>query len=359
MLHDGFIVKELNHWCDLPTPMGTFRMYDSGTDCLRIISFGDINVLKNETLLRIHSSCIASEVFGAKDCDCADQLREAMKLIAHEQGGLIVHLNQEGRGQGLSKKIKAINLMQSQGLDTVEAFDHLKYEQDVRSYLPVIILLNRLAIDSVRLISNNPKKISFLKGSGILVSTVNTHPNIRPENIDYLATKNKKLGHILPLESQLSGTINFYHSDQPWGDLSNFSKHAIYLKNKIWPTVEHYYQAQKFSGTEHEETIRRSENPTLAKQIARDIPSSIVRPDWSTAKQEVMLNGLEAKFLQHPELSALLVSSGSRPLVEHTKNDNYWGDGGDGTGQNILGKLLMKVRENLVTKVKIKHDIAR
>ena len=138
--------EALSHWCDLPTPMGNFRMYDSSDESVRIISYGDIKSLGESPLLRIHSSCLASEVFGATDCDCADQLREAMKLIATEQNGVIVHLHQEGRGQGLARKIKAVHSMQYENLDTFEAFENLKYDQDIRNYTSVVSLLNHLKI---------------------------------------------------------------------------------------------------------------------------------------------------------------------------------------------------------------------
>ncbi|WP_432463465.1 GTP cyclohydrolase II RibA [Agarivorans sp. QJM3NY_33] len=350
------MLKSINNWCDLPTPMGTFRMYDSGDEGIRIISYGDIYSLTEGSLLRMHSSCLASEVFGAIDCDCADQLREAMKLMAHEQGGLIVHLHQEGRGLGLARKIKAVHLMQYQDLDTHEAFEKLKYEQDIRTYFPVVKLLKHLDVGHVRLLSNNPRKIAFLQESGLKVTTLNTHPNIRPENAEYLATKNDKLGHMLPLEKLSKGKVEFYHSDQPWGELSNFSKHSIFLKNKIWPTVEHYYQAQKFSDTENEELIRRAATPTLAKQLSRNISASLIRQGWPSIKQEIMLEGLRAKFSQHPDLRELLLSSGDQLIAEHTENDPYWGDAGDGSGANHLGRLLMKLRIELNAQAGSLHN---
>ncbi|KVX03715.1 hypothetical protein AWJ07_00275 [Shewanella frigidimarina] len=138
--------------------------------------------------------------------------------------------------------------------------------------------------------------------------------------------------------------MNFYHSDQPWGELSNFSNHAIFIKNKIWPTVEHFYQAQKFTGTNIEERIRLAATPTLAKQLANEVDQSLMRPNWVEIKIDIMLEGLKAKFTQHPDLRSKLVSSGERYLVEYTTNDSFWGDCGEGTGTNHLGKLLMSLR---------------
>lgn len=342
-------INALEIWCGLPTPMGEFRMYDSGDDHLRIVCLGEIEDQGVEPLLRIHSSCLASEVFGAVDCDCADQLRESMKLIATEGRGLIVHLHQEGRGQGLSQKIRAIHRMQQDGLDTVEAFDALGLEQDIRCYDAAVRLLQRLDIWSVRLISNNPRKSRYLQEHGVRVSMVNTHPTVRPESAEYLKSKKVKLGHQLPLEADghLNGTIRFYHSDQPWGELSNFSRHAVFIGGRMWPTVEHFYQAQKFPNTPHEEAIRCCQTPMVAKVCATALTEKYRRQDWPAVKELVMLEGLRAKFGQHPDLANKLKRSGDRLLVEHTRNDTYWGDGGDGTGENRLGHLLMQVRAEL------------
>ena len=344
----------LENWCALPTPMGDFRMYDSGDERVRVVCLGDLEEQGPEPLLRMHSSCLASEVFGAVDCDCADQLREAMKLIATEGRGLVVHLHQEGRGQGLSQKIRAIGRMQRDGLDTVEAFDALGLEQDTRSYDAAVRLLHRLGISSVRLISNNPRKVGYLQQHGVLVTMVNTHPTVRPENAEYLRTKKAKLGHQLPLEAEgrLNGTIRFYHSDQPWGELSNLSRHAIFVGGRVWATVEHFYQAQKFVDTPHEESIRCCQTPMLAKTRANTLAEEHRRQDWPTVKEAVMLEGLRAKFGQHPDLAERLLRSGDRALVEHTRNDAYWGDSGDGTGKNRLGHLLMQVRAEVQERAK-------
>ena len=187
------------NYCELPTPHGTFRMYDTGNELLRVVTFGDINQLGSEPMVRLHSSCLASEVFEARDCDCADQLREAMKAMAHEGSGIIFHLHQEGRGQGLSKKIQAVYKMQTEGLDTAESFQAMGLEQDIRDYTPAIKVLKQMAIEQVRLVSNNPRKRRALEQAGIAVEVINTHPQVRPENAGYLQSKNDKLGHCLPL----------------------------------------------------------------------------------------------------------------------------------------------------------------
>ncbi len=344
------IENSFTNYCELPTLFGVFRMYDSGNEHLRIITFGDIYNLGDKPIVRIHSSCLASEVFGARDCDCVDQLREAMKLIASEGAGMIIHLHQEGRGQGLSKKILAVHKMQSEGLDTAESFDILGLEYDIRDYNDAIAVLKAVGIKSIRLVSNNPRKKRILEQAGFELKILQTHPMVRPENVDYLLSKNRKFGHTLPLsekEELEEGPIHFYHSDQQWGELANFSQHAIFIQDKIWQTVEHFYQAQKFIDTELQEKIRLSPSPMLAKIQARELAQTYKRADWTEVKEEFMWQGLLAKFSQHPELRDLLLSTKNRTIAEHSKNDLYWADGGDGSGKNRLGVLLMKLRTDL------------
>ena len=180
------------------------------------------------------------------------------------------------------------------------------------------------------------------------VSAVRTHPVVRLENADYLTTKNDKLGHSIPLHtnSQPDATIHFYHSDQPWGELSNFSRHAVFLRERIWPTVEHFYQAQKCIDAEYQESIRCCETPMLAKAAAARVAMDDYQANWCKVKEVVMLEGLRAKFQQHPDLSSRLLSTGKSTLIEYTQNDSYWGSG-HGDGKNRLGHLLMKVRAEL------------
>jgi ribA/ribD-fused uncharacterized protein len=140
--------------------------------------------------------------------------------------------------------------------------------------------------------------------------------------------------------------INFYSTAGEYGCFSNFSRHSIFLKGKRWPTSEHYFQAQKFAGTEHEEAVRLCKKPGEAAAMGRDRKRPL-RRDWESVKEQVMLEALRAKFTQHNDLKAILLGTGDAVLVEHTAKDSYWGDGGDGSGKNRLGQLLMKVRDEL------------
>ena len=137
--------------------------------------------------------------------------------------------------------------------------------------------------------------------------------------------------------------ILFYRQNDPYGEFSNFSAHPFTLNGKTWPTSEHYFQAQKFAGTPHEEEIRHANSPSTAARLGRS-RSRPLRADWETVKDDVMRRALQAKFEQHPKLQALLFSTGDAELVEHTRNDHYWADRGDGTGKNMLGRLLMELR---------------
>lgn len=140
--------------------------------------------------------------------------------------------------------------------------------------------------------------------------------------------------------------INFYLTKDPYGFFSNFSRHPVTLKGKVWPTSEHYFQAMKVEGHPDEEEIRNAKTPGDSARMGRD-RSRPRRADWDDIRNDVMREVLYAKFTQHPDLGKRLIGTGNATLVEHTHNDSYWGDGGDGTGKNMLGTLLVELREKL------------
>lgn len=140
--------------------------------------------------------------------------------------------------------------------------------------------------------------------------------------------------------------INFYLTNGEYGCFSNFSRHHIFLKEKMWKTSEHYFQAQKFAGTEFEEKVRLASTPMKAAKLGRNRQFPF-RKDWETVKDDVIREALRAKFTQHRDLRKILLETDDAVLVEHTANDSYWGNGGDGSGKNMLGILLMEVREEL------------
>jgi ribA/ribD-fused uncharacterized protein len=147
----------------------------------------------------------------------------------------------------------------------------------------------------------------------------------------------------------MSQVINFYNLGEPFGEFSNFARFPIKIAGKNWPTSEHYFQAMKFKGQPREEEIRLAGKPMEAARLGRDrkVP---LRRDWESVKDNVMREAVRAKFTQHDDLRALLLSTGDARLVEHTENDSYWGDGGDGSGRNMLGQILVEIREELRTR---------
>lgn len=141
-------------------------------------------------------------------------------------------------------------------------------------------------------------------------------------------------------------TIRFYKLGEPYGCFSNFSRHSFELGETTWPTSEHYFQAKKFPHSWHEEAIRLAPTPSRAAAMGRD-RSKPLRTDWEQVKEVVMFDACLAKFTQNPEIREVLLGTGDALLVEHTKKDAYWGDGGDGSGKNRLGHVLMAVRDAL------------
>ena len=138
--------------------------------------------------------------------------------------------------------------------------------------------------------------------------------------------------------------IKFHSVGAAYGEFSNFAQFPIKLKGKIWPSTEHYFQAQKFAGTSQETAIQNAASPIKAAEMGRNRKIRI-RPNWDNVKDNVMHEATRAKFSQHADLKAMLLATGDAKIVEHTDTDAYWGDGGDGKGLNKLGKILMRVRE--------------
>jgi ribA/ribD-fused uncharacterized protein len=138
--------------------------------------------------------------------------------------------------------------------------------------------------------------------------------------------------------------IYFYSArEQPYGCFSNFSPHGIMLDGLWWPTSEHYFQAQKYAGTPFVETVRAAPTPKAAANLGRKRTLPL-RPDWEEVKDDVMRRAVLRKFETHAELRSLLLGTGDEEIVENAPSDYYWGCGKDGTGKNMLGRILMEVR---------------
>ncbi|MFG2714159.1 NADAR family protein [Streptomyces goshikiensis] len=143
-------------------------------------------------------------------------------------------------------------------------------------------------------------------------------------------------------------TIYFYGAGEvPYGCFSNFSAHGVDLDGYWWPTTEHYFQAQKFTGGRHAELIRRARTPLRAAELGRD-RSKPMRRDWERVKDDVMRRAVAAKFRTHADIGAVLLATGDEEIVEDTTSDHYWGRGRTGTGKNMLGRILMRTRSRLL-----------
>jgi 3,4-dihydroxy 2-butanone 4-phosphate synthase/GTP cyclohydrolase II len=184
----------------MPTDYGDFdlHLYRSKIDGQHHLALvrGDI-AGKKDVLVRVHSECLTGDVFGSRRCDCGPQLHQAMKQVAEAGRGVILYMRQEGRGIGLAPKIKAYKL-QEQGLDTVEANLKLGYGMDLREYGLGAQILVDLGLKTIRLLTNNPKKVVGLKGYGLkIVQQVPIKIKANPHNERYLKTKQQKMGHLL------------------------------------------------------------------------------------------------------------------------------------------------------------------
>jgi 3,4-dihydroxy 2-butanone 4-phosphate synthase/GTP cyclohydrolase II len=196
--HESLIQREIS--VQMPTKWGdfdliAFRQKDTGQEHLALIK-GQWTE-EDAVMVRVHSSCLTGDIFGSCRCDCGEQLQKAMELIEEEGRGVIIYMNQEGRGIGLLNKLRAYKL-QEQGLDTVEANLQLGFSMDERDYGVGAQIIRDLGIKKMRLISNNPKKRTGLVGYGLeIVENVPLQIVSNPHNAKYLATKKLKMGHTL------------------------------------------------------------------------------------------------------------------------------------------------------------------
>lgn len=184
----------------VPTAVGEFQLclYKNNHDEKEHLALvnGDIEG-QSSVLVRIHSECFTGDVLGSQRCDCGEQLRRAMELIAREGRGVIVYLRQEGRGIGLAEKLRAYNL-QDEGLDTVDANLALGHPVDERDYSMAAEILKDLGVKSARLITNNPQKITAMEARGIeIVDRIALMPTVYADNTAYLLTKIQRMNHLI------------------------------------------------------------------------------------------------------------------------------------------------------------------
>lgn len=203
LVRERFMVREAE--CNLPSAYGDFKLYAyrnilDGGEHIAVVK-GDVRGAE-DVMIRVHSECLTGDVFASLRCDCGPQLEAAMALIAKEGKGVLVYLRQEGRGIGLLNKIKAYALQEG-GQDTVQANESLGFKPDLRDYGVGAQILSDLGLTSVRIITNNPRKIVGLEGYGLeITGRVSMPPACNSHNMNYLLTKKEKLGHWMELAPQ-------------------------------------------------------------------------------------------------------------------------------------------------------------
>ncbi|GAB4578193.1 MAG: hypothetical protein Fur0022_09270 [Anaerolineales bacterium] len=199
------VLKKVN--TRIPTQAGEFQLclYQNEADYKEHLALINGSVAGMEgVLVRVHSECFTGDVLGSLRCDCGEQLQRSMKMIAEAKQGVVLYLRQEGRGIGLLNKLRAYNL-QDQGYDTVEANLLLGHQADERDYTVAAEMLRDLGVKSIRLLTNNPEKITALEKLGIpVIGRVSLTPEVNPENARYLHTKIVRMNHLLSLNGVLN-----------------------------------------------------------------------------------------------------------------------------------------------------------
>ena len=311
--HERFVLRETV--ADLPTEFGQFQIYAyhntlDGSDHVAIVKGEPAEFKDKPTMVRVHSECLTGDALGSLRCDCRMQLQAALKMIENNGSGVVVYLRQEGRGIGLINKLKAYSL-QDMGLDTVEANERLGFPADLRNYGVGAQILNDLGTSKIRLITNNPRKIAGLKGYGIeIVGRVPLLIEANPYNCMYLATKAKKLGHLL-LQTYLVA-IAIHWSDESLSARERYN----YLEKLRTLAAEDHLLVQ-------EETrpviIPVFGEPDLAVHLGFDRPQ-LAEEDWYRQKDHPYIQAVgqiidDLSTWPHIDRLEFLVSTGVDPLT--------------------------------------------
>lgn len=311
--YDRFVYRETI--ARLPSQFGTFEIYAyrntlDGSEHVAIVKGNPAEFQDNPVMVRMHSECLTGDALGSLRCDCQLQLQAALKMIENAGQGVVVYLRQEGRGIGLINKLKAYSL-QDLGLDTVEANERLGFPADLRDYGMGAQMLNDLGVKKIRLITNNPRKIAGLKGYGIeVVDRVPLLIEANDYNSIYLATKAKKLGHML-LQTYLA-TIAIHWQDAP---------QPVTKRYERLEKLRHLVQSQHLLLQEEARPVGIAlfGKPSLIVNIGFD-QANLALADWYKHSNHPYLQAIAQildELSQWPQLGRLefLISSGVDPMV--------------------------------------------
>lgn len=311
--HERFVHREAI--ANLPSQFGQFKIYAyrnllDDAEHVALVK-GDVDSFKDDAVMvRVHSECLTGDAFGSLRCDCRMQLQAAMKMIENAGKGVIVYLRQEGRGIGLINKLKAYSL-QDMGLDTVEANEKLGLPVDQRNYGIGAQILNDIGVQKICLITNNPRKIAGLKGYGLeMVDRVPLLIEATAYNSNYLATKAKKLGHLL-LQTYLI-TVAIHWEGEPL---------PVKLRYERLEKLRHVVKQHNLLLQEEARSVAVAlfGKASLIAHIGLDQPN-LAPPDWYQQAEHPCLNAI-ARILDTlaswSDISQLefIVSPGSDPFT--------------------------------------------
>ncbi len=310
--HDRLIVRETV--ADLPTQFGLFKIYAyrhtlDNSEHVAIVKGDPSQFGNNPVMVRMHSECLTGDALGSLRCDCRMQLVAALKMIENAGQGVVVYLRQEGRGIGLVNKLKAYSL-QDMGLDTVEANERLGFPADLRDYGMGAQMLMDLGVHKICLITNNPRKIAGLKGYSLeVVDRVPLLIESNDYNTNYLATKAKKLGHML-LQTYLV-TVALHWQDDP---------QAVTERYERLEKLRHLAKSHNLLLQEEARPVGIAlfDKPSLTVHLGLDQPQ-IAAPDWYQQQNHPYLQAIaqildSLATLPYIQKLEFIVSPGTDPL---------------------------------------------
>lgn len=311
--HERFVCRETI--AQLPSQFGEFQIYAyrnlmDNSEHIAVVKGDPAEFANHTVMVRMHSECLTGDALGSLRCDCRMQLQAALKMIESAGRGVVVYLRQEGRGIGLINKLKAYSL-QDMGLDTVQANEKLGFPADLRNYGVGAQILNDLGVKKIRLITNNPRKIAGLKGYGLEVADrVPLLIEATDHNVNYLAAKAEKLGHLLLQTYLVTVAIEW-----------KYEPGSIQERYERLEKMRHL--AAEFDLVLQEEArpvaIALFGKPSLTFHLGFDQPN-LAAPDWFEQSNHPYVQAIGQimdKITAQPSLHRLefLISSGSDPLT--------------------------------------------